>query len=623
MKKWFNLSINNCQLSIATLAFAMLLGSCSDMLETSSSRQVFDPELNTKTDSVFYAFGVMQAMQQLADQYFFIGEMRGDMVSTTKQYTDNNLRQLADFSATGTNKYDSAYVYYKVINNCNYYLEHRDTTLTTGAVNVVINEYAAIAAFRAWAYLQLGRLYERVPYYTESLTSISQIDDNNFPEYTLEQIVEAETANLKPFAGLSVPTFSTSSINIGTTNWGQSKTLNPALCFIPVDVIMGELYLEVGKYKEAAESYFRYLRNAQSISTTTNKIVAQARGRHWWSEMPSDYDNQKNQTEFGGGNQWSSIFVSSASPLDVVTYIPMAVNYTRGCTTDIPLAFGYDYYSTDRSGSCPQVRELQIQPSDSYYAITDSAGFYYYSLKDQTSVQRTPVCAPIGDGRANILSTGEGEDSTLVWVPKVRNANIILYRNSTIYLHLAEALNRMGYPDAAFCILKDGLSQKVIDYVADGTGDSTRYITPETYNMLRTTIPFLSSENVSRFPADEMQGIHGHGCGAVGGLLSPYQMVIEVGNKMTRLAAQFPDMNITNCKADTINAIEDLLCDEYAMEFAFEGSRFYDLCRIARHKNQDSTYGANYGSKWLASKLDYKQPKVSLLEPKNWFLPFN
>ena len=58
-----------------------------------------------------------------------------------------------------------------------------------------------------------------------------------------------------------------------------------------------------------------------------------------------------------------------------------------------------------------------------------------------------------------------------------------------------------------------------------------------------------------------------------------------------------------------------------ALELAFEGSRFGDLTRIARHKNHAAIYGTDYGSKWLAAKLAYKNPKVSLLDEKNWFLP--
>ena len=147
--------------------------SCSDVLESDSSRQLFEPSLSEKTDSVFYAYGIMQAMQQLADQYFFQNEMRGDLVTTTNKAT-TNLKNLASFTADVSNKYDSVYLYYKVINNCNYYLAHRDTTLTTGARNVVCNEYAAVASFRAWAYLQLTRQYGNVPYVTEPVTTITK-----------------------------------------------------------------------------------------------------------------------------------------------------------------------------------------------------------------------------------------------------------------------------------------------------------------------------------------------------------------------------------------------------------------------------------------------------------------
>lgn len=244
--------------SIIVMAGLLLTTSCEDMLMTGNDSMVVEPELNAKTDSVFYALGIAQAMQQLADQYFFVGEMRGDLVTTTA-HTDNNLRQLADYSATTANKYDSAYVYYKVINNCNYYLAHRDTTLTTGATNVVINEYAAVEAWRAWAYLQLARTYggnERgVPFYTIPLTAISQIEDENFPRLTLSQIVDSLAPRLEKFSGLQVPNFGTNSYAVGTTNWGVAKNINPELIFVPVDVVLGELYLENGQWLEIGRAH--------------------------------------------------------------------------------------------------------------------------------------------------------------------------------------------------------------------------------------------------------------------------------------------------------------------------------------------------------------------------------
>ena len=59
-----------------------------------------------------------------------------------------------------------------------------------------------------------------------------------------------------------------------------------------------------------------------------------------------------------------------------------------------------------------------------------------------------------------------------------------------------------------------------------------------------------------------------------------------------------------------------------ALELAFEGNRFGDLTRLARHKNQAGLYGAAFGSEWLARKLEFKNPVKSLREEKNWYLPF-
>ena len=229
--------------------------SCEDMLESDSNRQVFEPSLDQKTDSVFYAYGIMQALQQLADQYYFQNEMRGDLVRPTNRAT-THLRSLASFSADATNKYDSVYLYYKVINNCNYYLAHRDTTLATGARNVVCNEYAAVASFRAWTYLQLARQYGSVPYITVPVTTIGQINANtSMTGY--ESILQGEARMLESLKArysedqLAVPTFNQTSRSIGMLNWkderGQNveKFIRPSKCFIPLNVVLGDIYLEL------------------------------------------------------------------------------------------------------------------------------------------------------------------------------------------------------------------------------------------------------------------------------------------------------------------------------------------------------------------------------------------
>ena len=634
--------------------------SCSDMLETESTRQNIEPELTAKTDSLFYGFGILQAMQQLADQYVLQGEMRGELVSTTK-YTDNNLRQLANYSATVANQYDSAYVYYRVINNCNYYIAHRDTTLLTGSRNVVMPEYAAVKAIRAWAYLQLGRNYERVPFFTEPLTQISQIDGGNYPELDLKGLVSQLAPDLERYTGFTPPSYGLSYNSfrtIGSPNWtSEAKSFSPMRCFIPVDVILGELYLETGQFEQAASHYITYLTQVASNFTSLRSLfmssdyVAPMRSKNistgrFGGMTDSDLpDRSLISTQENFGSAWDNIFASN-SPFDIISYIPMAVNRQSGTITQLPLIFGFNYYATNEelatSGSSvselsgPYVEEVQLLPSQALNALSDSTEYYFYFDNKSNDVYDSIQAYPAGDMRLrSIMSQTLREDSTMQWVDKYKYANVILYRTSTLLLHLAEAFNRLGMYDAAFAILKDGISDLLID--RNNAGDYyVSYLSDDTRLKLQTTYPLLSEENIYLFPREDACGIHCHGAGRAASDLpngsrtfgttyhagsSPYQLQRMAGKKMEEIAKQF-NVSVGTTKQDTINAIEDMLCDEYALEFAFEGNRFYDLARLARHKNEAGLYSANFGSLWFARKLEGNKPVKDLTDPHNWYLPF-
>lgn len=654
--------------------------SCEDMLESENSRQLFDPALDQKTDSVFYAYGIMQAMQQLADQYYFQNEMRGDLVKTTDRAT-THLRDLASFTADATNKYDSVYLYYKVINNCNYYLAHRDTTLATGARNVVCNEYAAVASFRAWTYLQLARQYGAVPYVTEPVTTIAQINANtSMTGY--QAILQGEAEQLEALKArytedqLSVPTFNQTSRSIGMLNWNDQngrdveKFIRPSKCFIPLNVVLGDIYLELGQYEKAATCYFQYLRYEGqkgigniSVNYVNNMSTSYSRYSPIFkdlTEFPADYNTGKNATLFSGVPVWENSFVHTAAPGDVISYIPMAVNYTMGKTTDIPAAYGYNYYGTERTStidvddpmqgvfSCPKTEDIQVVPSQAYCDSARRAQYYYYTEQVKVSPFNWIVKnEALGDGRATMICQGNGADSTYVYVYKPSTAYVYLYRNATVWLHLAEAINRMGYPDAAFAVLKNGLhselpnyryeevflkdqqgndsidenGQKVLDMTQSHIDDKY-YLTPESYELLTTRLPFLAQENSDVFKNGATKafiGIHYHGAGAVEDLYSSYRYSTVLQAKIADISRKFGLNLTTYTKDDYINAMEDLLCDEYAMEFAFEGTRFSDLRRLALHKNQAGIYGGSFGDTWLSRMLQNNAPGITT---QNCYLPY-
>lgn len=596
---------------IFTALLTLGASSCSDMLDVESPNQLSNQDINSKTDSVFYTFGVMNAMQQLADAYVLQNELRGDLVSTTLK-SDKNLTALANFTADSSNSYDSAYVYYKVINNVNYYAAHRDTTLKDGSTNVVAGEYAAMLSFRAWAYLQAVRTFGSVKYFTHPLTTISDIENDASPVLGIEEVVRNLISDLEPYSGTPVPNYGV--IDCGRTNKGSSKTAISSRCFIPVDVILGDLYLELGDEAsclKAVEHYYRYL--------VDNKQGAPKRecfSFNLWNEdiyFPQDFSITSMVSSW-------NIYGTT----DVITYIPMAANRLTGTTTALPKIFGYDYYSTDSS----YISDIQIVASETYHTLADSSDYYYVSTDDVVT-KRIYKSFKAGDMRRlntiYVPYSDRNGGEALEYIDNYYQANVALYRVSTIWLHLAEALNRAGYPDAAFAVLKDGLSSSTAE---------RSYISDATRTLLGST--FFSYDNDDIF--GDNVGIHGYGCGVDGitGEYSPYQYtdtlllpsgemsVSIVKEKMNELADEF-GITIGETKADTINAVEDLICDEYAMELPFTGSRYSDLMRMARHKNAAGLYGSNFGSIWLDRKIRKNNPNLAkdLTNEQNWYLPFN
>lgn len=595
---------------IAAALMVVSFVSCSDMLDSKSDRYVYDPALDQKVDSMFYINGILKGVQQAIDQTVLTNELRGDLLSTSAN-ASTDLRRLAAFDYADGNQYDSAYVYYRIINNCNYYVAHRDTTLATGSTQVAMKEYAEAKAIRAWAYMQLARTYGSVPFYTTPLTNIASVEEAaKLERKDMKGICDALAPDLEQYVNLPVP-------NWGNFDAGTSKTVATSKMMFPVRLVLGDLYLETGQYAKAAEHYFQYLKKAKAVC---GNYVAHLNNYPDYLNLSSDVINADTYAN-PIYNSWSSIF---SFDNETQTYVAMATNKLRGQITQLPGLFGYNYYSA--SDGYTYNEKMSLQPSSAFLDLSNNQTYYYQTTNGQTTTVGSQV---IGDMRyhaiKNQIPSAETTAAEPVYViMKYQNANIQIYRTAGIYLKLAEAVNRMGHPDVAFAVLKDGWNSTL--------EKDTTYMTAEGIQFLKTTVPFLTDENEVIFNDEDHglkyslgnQGIHMRGCGYTAGNLSEYRLSTELEKRWSALRQK--GYEIPTTAADTlkakIDAVEDMLCDEMALELAFEGSRFGDLCRIARHKNNENPYTANFGSLWLRDKLAFKKPALDLSDPNNWLMPF-
>lgn len=595
---------------IAAALMVVSFVSCSDMLDSKSDRYVYDPALDQKVDSMFYINGILKGVQQAIDQTVLTNELRGDLLSTSAN-ASTDLRRLAAFDYADGNQYDSAYVYYRIINNCNYYVAHRDTTLATGSTQVAMKEYAEAKAIRAWAYMQLARTYGSVPFYTTPLTNIASVEEAaKLERKDMKGICDALAPDLEQYVNLPVP-------NWGNFDAGTSKTVATSKMMFPVRLVLGDLYLETGQYAKAAEHYFQYLKKAKAVC---GNYVAHLNYYPDYLNLSSDVINADTYAN-PNYNSWSSIF---SFDNETQTYVAMATNKLRGQITQLPGLFGYNYYSA--SDGYTYNEKMSLQPSSAFLDLSNNQTYYYQTTNGLTTTVGSQV---IGDMRyhaiKNQIPSAETTAAEPVYViMKYQNANIQIYRTAGIYLKLAEAVNRMGHPDVAFAVLKDGWNSTL--------EKDTTYMTAEGIQFLKTTVPFLTDENEVIFNDEDHglkyslgnQGIHMRGCGYTAGNLSEYRLSTELEKRWSALRQK--GYEIPTTAADTlkakIDAVEDMLCDEMALELAFEGSRFGDLCRIARHKNNENPYTANFGSLWLRDKLAFKKPALDLSDPNNWLMPF-
>lgn len=552
------------------------LASCSDMLDTKSDMVEFeeDNQLKTPQDSLYSVMGIIRQMQVIADRTVLLGEVRSDLVSPTVKAT-TAIKNMAAGNFSDANEYNHISDYYAIINNCNYFISHVDTTLTRLGKKIFEKEYPAVKTYRAWTYLQLAKIYGEVPLVTKPLMTESeaQAEMEKTPS-DINAICDYFINDLAPYVDRDFP------------QYGEISGYQSSKFFIPVRVLLGEMCLWSGRYSEACQYFYQYLTKQDKKCYTGQNSVT------WGVGTDLNFLTAKPKDSY-------STTVSSHDNTEVISIIPLEeteFDGVRGKLQEIFNSTENNYYY------------FQVTPSQALKDISMSQDYVYENVVNDAN--RDTVYAPkagfersyyAGDIRLagtymqNFYNREETSSygSEYQRIDKISSSMVCLYRVQQVYLMYAEALNRAGFPESAFNVLKYGLYENSI----------LKHVSEKERERAGDLLNFSSLF----FTADNTQGVHARGCG-------------DVRCDKQYTLPQPPEQLATyeDTVAYQIPLVEDMIMTENALEFAFEGHRYYDLMRVALRRN-DPAYLAEPVSKREGTKDETVYTRM--MDKQNWYLP--
>lgn len=502
--------------------------SCEDMLTPDLTRYT---ENFSGRDTVYFYNGILRNVQDMVEQNELLGDLRSDLVATTK-YTSDSISNIVKYEnkrIDGEDQLLNRAAYYKVINQCNFYLAKVDTTAQKNNIKYMKREYAQVLNIRAWAYLQLVQTYGTVPFITKPVDNADTGWEKNPEKWaTADNLLDLLKADLKTANGIEYAN------GYGYPDYGEYQTgnsnfkVNTKYLRFYSDLILGDLYLlhsaNRQDYIEAAKSYYKFLRRYNnSTYNVTGGFATYSR-----YQLPNGtYQYTPNVDSWiGSGLNASSLGNEN------ITIIPSAANNTFGrvLSRNVQI-FGFDPSSRNSTSSdvnggsvstsgqvtiSVNYRSRQVGPSNAYVNLCKAQS---YSNTEYASGIASNIIyfTGVGDARmygtAPIVETKEGgrdENENRYIMKSAVPASVdgsglahgasfkhfrSIYRVRQVWLRYAEAINRAGFPRLAFAVLRDGLDHQTLPTLTDSikyiNADSTKYHTV-------TYLDSTSVENTSR-----------------------------------------------------------------------------------------------------------------------------
>ena len=655
------------------LCGTLLFSSCEDMLNVESNRVEYEFDDWTFNDSVYSVLGIIKAVQEIGDRHVLLNELRADLVSIneTKAVVDIQELSRSEFNLA-TNKYLDVKDYYSIINNCNIYLARVDTNLTKDNVKLMLPEFVAVKSVRAWTYMQLAINHNEIPYFTEPILTHADAERvMSTPKLTRNEVFEKLIADILPYenpATYTMPAWDNDGKILKFGFGDKDVEYETKKLFVPIRMLLGDMYLWKGDYRNAAQCYYDLITGARTNNTVTKYVDNSS------SSVHADKNGEFFNTGFARLFDISNF--SNNSP-KILTMIPYAKDAMKGTISELSNIFlPVQNVGGSQAVASPAIISLSERQIYLYVkgeleeteTLKDAEEYEYstaFTFKTKGDLRLlSTTCFQIASDEQkteykNLITKFNLENNiaNAPYSPTVPTSYIMVSRPEHAYLRFAEALmglERQGYQGAmnlAMEVLKVGV-KKSYEIVKDPVyADSVRLnihgkpiytIDEATGDTIYKVDKYLDREKcgdllVFNFENETFKankGIHSRGSGF--SRLNEYYALDDINvarylgkTKKSDDGVESLDPTKPLEHEDSVLYVSELILDEMALEFAWEGSRFGDLIRVASALGDPNVLAMRVAGRAYHNTVSHRHPdfefdpviREKMSNEANWYLP--
>jgi hypothetical protein len=615
------------------LYLALIAGSLLIILN--SCEKFWDPDqaLVIPTDNLFLDWseyraaelGLYALQQMVVEQIVILGELRADLLEITPN-ADKDLTEVYNFQVTRENRFATPIYFYKLIGACNSFINQIESAHPEVRSNASVTDYDRIygeaKCMRAWAYFTAVRIYGKVPYIWQSLTTVKEISEyvNSTRDYIdsvnirfhqggyyndttynqpvtlqkqfldLDQVIDTFTLELerdiKAVGVIHNKDNNDATWDVTVWTWNSYKTL------------MGQMYLYQGDYTKAMQNFNTIIYNTSSESSFIKYGLDRKFSFGNWKNIFSGIDGDEHiyTLWFNKSYEQRHRLQYYFSKTDPNQYMIKPTHLAISNWESIFEGMRYNIVNASK----PELTKLHTYgtPGDRYRGH----GISYVYMKDQKIMESQAVWDMLELKKQQLFKDVEnimtGVDTVVYKYtygkqPYDQDANFILYRAASIHLYAAEIYARW-------------------ERNYDGV------IKPE------VSISLSIVNNGSYANNSQQLGVRGR-IGFGGEVKGAFREDDGI-NVSNTLYLHDPNTNeiigfrTFNNLLEKQEYLEDQIIEERARELAFEGERFFELVRIAKRRGDPSYLANKVARKFSGAKRE--EIRTLLMDETNWYIPF-